>query len=109
MKNRTCGECRFHHRDYHYCQADKECKSIYPESPACDNFAERTIAIGDKIRALSDEDLAELFVYRVVYNEYDDEGWDSTLFSNTIEFSSRQKALEATLEELRREVKDEQE
>jgi hypothetical protein len=58
--SKTCGECRFHHQDYHYCQADKECKSIYPESPACENFAVRTTTVGDKIRSMSDEKLLKV-------------------------------------------------
>lgn len=106
MNNKTCGECRFHHRDYHYCQADKECKSIYPESPACENFAVRTITNSNRIRALSDADLAELFVHGLAY-DVNYEEWYSTLFPGTVCFSSKQKALEATLEELKKEVKDE--
>lgn len=93
LNNRTCGECKFHHWHYHYCQADKECRSIYPESPACENFAERTFTIGEQIRALNDEDLGELFVYRIVWDEAD-EGWYSTLFPDTVGFGSKQKALD---------------
>lgn len=105
MKNKTCKDCRYmlHKDTFEVCTLCMTETAMFDN--ACEHFTPPTV--GDRIRASSDEDLAELFVYRIVYNEYDDEGWDSTLFSNTIEFSSRQKALEATIEELKKEVKDE--
>jgi hypothetical protein len=71
---------------------------------ACEHFTPPTV--GDRIRALSDADLAELFVHGLAYDVSYEE-WYSTLLPGTVCFSSKQKALEATLEELRREVKDE--
>ena len=68
MKNKPCGECRLHHQDYHYCKADKECKSIYPESPACDDFAARTMTVFDYITQ-SEEKLAETLVHNKMYNK----------------------------------------
>lgn len=116
MDNKTCGECKFHHRDYHYCQADKECKSIYPESPACENFAERTIAIGDKIRSMSNESLAEVFMdlydgnkckycaykksgmcsLKPRHEDYDEGGW-----------AEDEDCIRGMIEYLKKEVKDE--
>jgi hypothetical protein len=58
-KTKTCGECRFHHQDYHYCKADKECKSIYPENPACENFTPKVITNSDKIWQGGDEALID--------------------------------------------------
>lgn len=61
---------------------------------------------GDRIRALSDEDLAKLFICGYSnYGKYDK--WYSTLFAHTACFKSKQEAFEATIEELKKEVKDE--
>jgi hypothetical protein len=53
MKNRTCGECK-HYYD--------NCGTISPNIIAdyCEDFVSRTMTNGDRIRSMSDEELAEL-------------------------------------------------
>ena len=77
------------------------CTEIQSESSTYDNSNTETMTNGDRIRAMSDEELAEKFVYSIVWDEAD-EGWYSTLFPDTIEFGSKQKALDATIKELKK-------
>lgn len=60
MKNKTCGECERFNKDLFFCKLDKECRSRFPAQDACDMFEPiHKITIGDKIRQMSDEELAK--------------------------------------------------
>jgi hypothetical protein len=50
MKNKTCGECRKH---------DIDC-IIAKQAPACDFFEPKVITNGDRIRSMSDVELADI-------------------------------------------------
>ena len=60
-KDKTCGECRFHHQEYHYCTADKERKKVDVESLACENFVKKIITNGDIIRDMTNEEMATIW------------------------------------------------
>lgn len=51
MKNKTCGECKKHNTD---------CIIVH-FAPACDFFEPKVITNGDRIRSMSNEELAEFF------------------------------------------------
>lgn len=58
MKNKTCGECQWY--DYHHllCVVGGD---VAPTDCACDSFIPIKLTNGDKIRQMSDEELAEFF------------------------------------------------
>lgn len=59
MKNKTCGECRYHKNNR--CMLPCYAMNHWAENPACHHFEEKTPPTnGDKIRQMSDEELAEL-------------------------------------------------
>lgn len=103
MDNKICGKCTFYNQDYHYCMADKERKKVDLEDSACKDFTPKTMTVGDRIRALSDEELAKLFVYW-------DEDWlsyESTILESESFGFDEAKAIEATIKELKRVVTNE--
>lgn len=56
LSNKTCGKCR------KYMVAKKFwCLAVSPEHEACPDFEQRVITNGDKIRQMSNEDLADCF------------------------------------------------
>lgn len=68
MKNKTCGECR-HCKDSKsmgMCEKQKLC--LCPEElPACSKFEQKVVTKGDKIRQMSNAELAELIVPKVMF------------------------------------------
>lgn len=57
MKNKTCGECK------HYFS----CEAAYEGNAICDDFkAVAPLTNGDKIRQMSNEELAKLFILKVM-------------------------------------------
>ena len=58
MKNKTCGECKYHIGTR--CNLPKETFIVMPEIEACRHFTQKPkMTNGDKIRQMSDEELAE--------------------------------------------------
>ena len=112
MKNKTCVNCVYYNTGW--C----ELKGITPYPPDktdCENFKPKPITNGDRIRSMSDEELAELLVYEQVvikniemndaYSSNTDGScttmWKSALLP-TKYFDDKQKAIEATLSELKK-------
>lgn len=61
MKNKTCSECRFlgSAKETGLCEKRQIC--LYPEErPVCSKFEQKVVTNGDKIRQMSNEELAEL-------------------------------------------------
>lgn len=58
MKNKTCGECQWY--DYHHllCVVGGD---VTPTDCACDSFTPIKLTNGDKIRQMSNEELANSF------------------------------------------------
>lgn len=102
LNNRTCGECRY------FTEEGGDCIywcNIEAALEPCEQFElPKKPTNGDRIRAMSDEELAEKFICGFVHVDNYDK-WYSTLFANPACFSSEQEAFEATLEELKKEVK----
>lgn len=104
LNNRTGGEFRYMFHKDTFDTLCITCTAMFDN--ACEDFEQKKLTKGDQIRALSDEKLAELFVYGRVY-EYDRNygDWYSTLLPGTVCFSNRQKAIEATVEVLQKGIK----
>ena len=107
MNNRICGECA--HFDGRASCLHRH-RSTWGGCEACSEYTERNKPTnGDRIRSMSDEELAELFVYKKYYGG--SPHWFSTMFPNYDEyqylFNTKQEAIEATLEELKKEVENE--
>lgn len=102
MENKTCGECK-----WFVLNSEGRCRSNEGEENAnndcCSFFEQKAITNGDRIRQMSNEELAEKFVY-FDYSVCDDNGmgypWCSTLFEDGGNFETEEKAIAATLEEL---------
>lgn len=108
LNNRTCRYCKSYLAEMFHCQKH----DVMAESHnTCENFEPKKLTVVDRIRKMSDEDLAELFVY-FDCDACDDNGigypWCSTLFADGGHFETEEKAYEATLKELKKEVKNEQ-
>jgi predicted HTH transcriptional regulator len=67
----------------------------------CSFFEAKIITNGDRIRSMSDEELAKLFVY-FKRRTTDKDVYGSILFKQ-IPFEGKQRAIEATIEELKKE------
>lgn len=102
LSNRTCGECKHYLSKMFHCQ---KYDVMAENHQTCDVFEPKPITNGDRIRAMSDEELAKLFVYFKRRTTGEDI-YGSILFKN-IPFDGKQRAYEETLEELNKEVKDE--
>lgn len=63
MKNKTCGECKYH--VYGTCILPKNGMGILEEEKACRHFKQKTN--GDVIRAMNNEELAGLIVPKVMF------------------------------------------
>lgn len=99
MKNKTCGECRKH---------DIDC-FIAKQAKACEYFEPKIKTNGDRIRSMSDEELAKKFVHKVsmkYVTGYVETYWVSGILRNK-KWLKKEFAIEATIEELKKEVKDE--
>ena len=105
MNNKICGECLYLYMpDWTECLLDGS--HIVWAKPACERFKQKLRdTYGDQIRAMSDEELAEKFVYQVNY-DYCYSEFYSTLIPDK-EFDSKQEAIAATIVELEKEVKNE--
>ena len=118
MNTKICGECV--HFDGRASCLHRH-RGTWGDCEACSEYTERNKPTnGDRIRAMSDEELAELLVYEQVVIKNiqinDSDGshnkgsymkmWKSALLPTNF-CEDKQKVLEATLEELKKEVKDE--
>lgn len=103
MKNKICEECV--HFDGRASCLHRH-RGTWGGCEACSEYTERNKPTnGDRIRAMSDEELAKLFVY-FKRRTTDDDVYGSILFKQ-IPFEGKQRAIEATIEELKKEVEDE--
>ena len=104
LNNMTCGECKYHKNMR--CHLPQRSFIIVPEEDACRHFEQKPkMTNGDKIRAMSDEELTEKFIY-TRREQNGDKYYLSTITVG--KWSSRTEAKAATIEELKKEVKDEQ-
>lgn len=104
MKNRTCGKCKHYLAKMFHCQKHDVMAESYQ---TCEDFEPKHKPTnGDRIRSMSDEELAKLFVY-FKRRTTDKDVYGSILFKQ-IPFEGKQRAIEETLEVLKKEVKDEQ-
>lgn len=96
MKNKKCWECRYmlHKDTFEVCTLCMTDTSMFDN--ACEHFTPPTN--GDKIRQMSDEELAEKFVYRYCST------WRSFLLQG-YEFLTEAEAIAATIKELKKEWK----
>ena len=103
MKGKTCGQCR-HCKDSKsmgMCEQQKLC--LCPEElPACSKFEPKIITKGDRIRQMSDEELAEMSVYEHKY--YSKEGreyiWFRSIFVGHVDYAEREDAVMIALMKL---------
>jgi hypothetical protein len=58
MKNKTCGECKHYLAEFYHCQKNDVMAEAFN---TCEDFEPKVITNGDKIRQMSNEELAELF------------------------------------------------
>ena len=98
MKNKTCGECRYHKNMR--CNLPPKTFIIVPETESCRHFTQKPkMTNGDKIRQMSDEELAMIFVCKM------DGGVFYSHFTGGF-YVSQEKAIAATLAELKKEWKE---
>lgn len=99
LNNITCGECKHYLAKMFHCQK----YDVMAEShQTCEDFEpKKKQTNGDRIRAMSDEELAKLFVY-FKRRTTDEDVYGSILFKQ-IPFEGKQRAIEETLEELKKE------
>ena len=57
MKSKTCGECRKHNTDCF----------IVPQAKACIYFESKIVTNGDRIKQMSNSELAKLIVPKVIF------------------------------------------
>lgn len=62
MKNKTCGECK-HYGTPHNCVCIFAQPDYNAVDKGCKDFERRIITNGDRIREMSNEELARLFAY----------------------------------------------
>lgn len=112
MNKRSCEYCKYlpAYGEGAYCRLmDRPIKSSILFEKGCQHFEELKQTVFDKITS-SEEVLAQKFVY-FDYSVCDDNGigypWCSTLFEDGGHFETEEKAITATIEELRKEAKDE--
>ena len=109
MKNKTCGECKYHIGTR--CNLPKETFIIMPEIEACRHFTQKPkMTNGDRIRQMSDEELAKKLVYyKHVQKIIGEMGYSCVRFASTIikneEFETKPEAIAATIKELKKEYK----
>jgi hypothetical protein len=66
MKTKTCGECRHFDGRYNLCAVTSDFCTVEPDYSACDDFEQKPKPTNaDRIRQMSDTDLAEMLVYPV--------------------------------------------
>lgn len=68
MKNKTCVEYRHFDGRYNLCAVTPEFCTVKPDHSACYDFEQKPKpkpTIGDRIRQMSNKDLAEMLVYPV--------------------------------------------
>jgi hypothetical protein len=101
MENKTCGECK-----WFVLNPEGRCVSNDGEENAnndcCSFFEEKIITNGDRIRSMSDEELAEHLVYMRVVSWDDEVNWYSVVLRSYC-FGSKEEALAATIKELKKE------
>lgn len=97
LNNRTCGDCNHFYIDNITANCEKLCLICNDDNPACKYFEPKTN--GDRIRAMSDEELAELIVYYMP-----NVGYSSYLLA-TME-RTKNSAVAKTVEELKKEVEE---
>jgi hypothetical protein len=111
MKNKTCGECRYYFEQADFCRLNAwEC--IEEDEKCCEDFEPSTN--GDKIRQMSDDELAEKLVYqcscKIIHQndkctlEYWTYSWKSSVIPGQ-SFETKEEALAATIEGLKKEYK----
>lgn len=99
LNNRTCNCCKYYLAEMFHCKKNDVMAEAHQ---TCEDFEpKKKQTNGDKIRAMSDEELAKLFVY-FKRRTTDDDVYGSILFKQ-IPFEGKQRAIEATLEELKKE------
>jgi ribosomal protein L29 len=106
MKNKTCGECKYHIGTR--CHLPKETFIVMPEIEACRHFTQKPKPTnGDKIRQMSDAELAEKFVYYASLKSGRETslGWLSTITGDRF-YYMRDEAIAATVAELKKEYKE---
>lgn len=62
MKNKTCGECKHFEVDIVAATCEKKRWISDDDTPACSKFEPKVITNGDRIRQMSNEELAEFLV-----------------------------------------------
>ena len=65
MKSKTCGECKHCEIDEITATCNLHCLICNSENSACKDFEPKVITNGDKIRSMSNEELATLLVYTI--------------------------------------------
>lgn len=99
MKNKTCNDCRYmlHKDTFEVCTLRMTETAMFDN--ACEHFTPPTV--GDRIRQMSDEELAERFVY----TRREQNGDKCYLSTITVgKWGSRAESKAATIEELKKEV-----
>lgn len=109
MENRTCGECKHYDKtvtcnDYAKCSCKEQLvyRFVSPKQQNCKHFEPKhKPTYGDRIRAMSDEELAELLQRPYCYCC----GYDVDYFGNC-NSPAEMSCEEAILEWLKKEVKN---
>lgn len=117
-ETKTCGECK-HYDFVGQCNYVYEFNNIHANDKACEYFEPKIITNGDRIRQMSDEELAEKLVcssyikkklplynmkkqligYKTVLHQV----WKSSITDET--YSKKSEAIAATIKELKKEWK----
>ncbi|MBR1965562.1 MAG: hypothetical protein IKA22_03045 [Lentisphaeria bacterium] len=104
-ETKTCGECRYHKNNR--CMLPCYAMNHWAENPACHHFEGKIPPTkGDKIRQMSDEELAEKLVYSEWIEAFDKQllVWHSTVLPFSQHFLSRPEAIAATVAEFKKGV-----
>ena len=101
MKNKTCGECKHFVVSNYLDVCTVVCENYKTDSFACDYFEPKVISNGDRIRQMSDEELAKIFVCKITANDV-----FYSHFTNGF-YTSEAEAIFATIKGLKQEAKDE--
>ena len=101
LSDRTCNNCKYRPEGI-TCKLFGTITDSKLFERGCIHFAPIKITNGDKIRAMSDEELAEKFIY-TRREQNGDKCYLSTI--RVGKWSTKEEALEATLEELKKELK----
>lgn len=97
MESKTCGECRYYVSNRHGGVCTLISDAMCNDDEACDNFEKPTN--GDKIRSMSNEELASLLVYTIRVAGGLKFMYSSHLIDDC--FYEKDKAISATLAKLK--------